>query len=255
MKKVLLGFLFWAVIVCISACGTQPQTQFPAANTQPAAAQAVQTSDVQSTIYVQQPELYDVSVKVAYRENLAVNKYDAEIYIDEEYAGSIAQGKEKTISLSASAGQHTIKVIDVTDSTNHSSATFTVAASGNSFSFYIAATWSRIEISQNDSGDSNAVFTSAVSVNYRENIAANKYNINVYIDNQLLGEVEQGKTKMFATELSAGSHTIMVQEQGDSKNCESAAFTVKYDGYCYAFDCKAKWGGINISRGKDYQIG
>lgn len=184
-----------------------------------------------------------------------MNKYDTEIYIDKEYAGSIAQGEEKILSLSASAGQHTIEVVDVTDSTNHSSATFTVAASGNSFSFYIAATWSRIEISQKDSGDASAVFTSAVSVNYKENIAVNKYNINVYVDNQLLGEVEQGKTKMFSLELAAGTHTIMIQEQGDSNNSESSTFIVKNDGYCYAFDCKAKWGGIDISRGKDFQIG
>lgn len=86
-----------------------------------------------------------------------------------------------------------------------------------------------------------------VSLTYKENIAANIYDINVYIDDEYVGTLSQGNEATYTVNLYEGSHTLKIVNSTDESDTDSQTFSVKSDGYRYAFSCKAKWGGLKLS--------
>ncbi len=99
-----------------------------------------------------------------------------------------------------------------------------------------------------NAGDTDPVMYSvSVVVNYIENIAANKYSIRLYIDGEDYGMIEQGNEATYTVNLYEGSHTLKIVNSTNESDADSQSFSVKSDGYRYAFSCKAKWGGLKLS--------
>ncbi len=178
MKKLAILFLL-AAVTALSGCSgsnggssAQPQNNAPYAydNASNGAGNAGDTD----------PVMYSVSVVVNYIENIAANKYSIRLYIDGEDYGMIEQGEQKSLSFMMSEGAHSIKVCENSDSTNGSTTTFFADKDGITVSFDVKAQWEGLNII--DSAQANTedmLLETEVSLTYKENIAANIYDINV----------------------------------------------------------------------------
>lgn len=89
----------------------------------------------------------ETSINVHCIENLILNEYDLDIYIDEEFIGSLEHGGEETYDVNLSEGEHTLSVESQDDSSIDGSVEFSVVGN-NKFSFEIYCETDQIKVEQ-----------------------------------------------------------------------------------------------------------
>ena len=204
-----------------------------------------------------EPTQYPGSITVNYIGNIAVNKYSIRVELDGKDIGMIENGEIKKFDFRFSEGTHKLVIYENSDSSNSASETFTVSSSApvTNFHFDVKATWSGLEFkSFNQANEEDVQLRTEIYISYKENIAINKYDIEVYLDDNKLGLVSQGDSKTFTVNLIEGNHTLKLVECGDTSNSDSIKFSVKSENYRFSFSCKAKWGGIKVEGGDKLPI-
>ncbi|WP_368285705.1 hypothetical protein, partial [Enorma massiliensis] len=67
----------------------------------------------------------------------------------------------------------------------------------------------------------------SITIECEENIFFSRYDLDVYVDNELQGSLDHGATKEFALGLNEGNHTLCITERGDSSVDGSVDFSVE----------------------------
>ena len=67
----------------------------------------------------------------------------------------------------------------------------------------------------------------SITIECEENIFFSRYDLDVYVDNELQGSLDHGATKEFALGLNEGNHTLCITERGDSSVDGSVDFLVE----------------------------
>lgn len=121
-QKVLLAACIFVLAFVLSGCGDQEETHDTnQANGQP------------------------VSITIECESNLLLSKYDLDVYVDDEYQGSLDHGTSKTFDIGLSEGDHVLRVSKEGDSGVDGSADFSVSGS-ESLKYLVRCTHSQVEI-------------------------------------------------------------------------------------------------------------
>lgn len=62
-----------------------------------------------------------------------------------------------------------------------------------------------------------------------ENLFFSKYDVNIFLDNEVIGTLEHGATDIYTIEIEAGEHTLKVEKEDDSSVDGTVRFTVSED--------------------------
>ncbi|MDR0326533.1 MAG: DUF3862 domain-containing protein [Oscillospiraceae bacterium] len=84
-----------------------------------------------------------------------------------------------------------------------------------------------------------------ILVEYTANTAMNIYDMTVYLDDEMLGYLEQGHIKAYQQPITSGTLTFRIVQSDKPDNVAEKEFEVTEDGYYY-FICKAQFGGLSI---------
>ena len=98
------------------------------------------------------------------------------------------------------------------------------------------------DVSESDSADvsdSQNGIPVAIEVECDENLIFSRYDVDVYVDESLLGSLDHGATATYDVELSEGDHTLRVASQENSSVDGSKNFTVSEEETIkYIINCK-----------------
>ena len=114
-------------------------------------------------------ETCNVRIDIECEENLFLNSYDINIYIDEEPYGTVAHGDTKTILISLDKGIHTIKFEEADYNGIFNEVDITISESTH-FSYCLSCHFLSIEIESTEQKSADII-----SVNYSENSIENEY--------------------------------------------------------------------------------
>lgn len=71
-------------------------------------------------------------------------------------------------------------------------------------------------VSETASTVKEATYSLAIELASQENLLFSKYDVEVYLDDSLLGTIDHGTTNKFTAEVTKGKHRLMLTKEGDS---------------------------------------
>ena len=188
-------------------------------------------------------------LNVSYDKNLQFSIYDADIYVDDLFVGTILQGEDKSYEITdLSIGTaHTICFYKTTDHSLHGGTTnqleFTLDGDSE-ISCTIHAHWYGVLLTDHSQSGAESsglptadACTFSYRIDYEPNLAMAKYPIEMYIDDGLIATLSNGCEGSGSMQLSGGAHTLTFYKQGGHSISESIEFSLTGDA---SFECSLK---------------
>lgn len=114
-----------------------------------------ETTVVEDETPAEGAEVYDVTIKISFRENLILNKYDVNLLLDGKQKAAMAHGKGAEFVTKLEKGEHTMRFVNTTDTSVYGETKFTVEGE-TSVSVNIRTEEDHVEVKVNNpSGDTN----------------------------------------------------------------------------------------------------
>lgn len=63
-------------------------------------------------------------------------------------------------------------------------------------------------------------YTVKIEIAFIENLFFSKYDVNIFLDNEVIGTLEHGATDIYTIEIEEGEHTLKVEKERESKESE-----------------------------------
>lgn len=185
---------------------------------------------------------------IGYRANLRFSIYDADIYLDDTYVGTILQGEHSqfTIDDVETGVKHTLsfyKSLDHSLENGQNQYSFTLEGDSR-ISCSIHAHWYGLRIedpsmtgAQPEEAVSSGLSAFKYRVRYESNLYFATYDIEMYIDDELVDTLSNGYTESGEVEIANGEHTVSFYKRGAHSIVNSVDISVSED---TVFECSLK---------------
>ena len=205
-------------------------------------------------------DLIRLDLDIGFEKNTYSSTYDVKMFVDEEFVAVLDHGESYKGSIAVTPGSHTISFQRANKSRINNSRIFVVEEPSR-FSCVIHAKMNRIEITGErmekiDDGDPlpgegpiyvNGELLLTVKIEFKRNLKWSKYDVDMYVDDQLVATLPHGNDFQGVLGVSEGNHVIMFCKSGDKKINGTTRFSVAGDA---TFSCKivAKDSEVKVSK-------
>ena len=193
---------------------------------------ALLTTASAEIIGMSQAQGISLTLAVNYEENVLMAKYDVDVFVDEELAGTIYQGQSFELAVDGlEEGEH--RVMFCKSGAHSINGYVDLQINADSvLKCGLKAHERYIEIQNpqmlraEDYAFSPDESVLAYTINYESNIVMAKYDIEVYVDGELVATVSNGKSVAGEIAVEPGVHTVTFCKAGDKSVTGSTTVTV-----------------------------
>lgn len=195
---------------------------------------------------------HTVQILVVCEKNRAFSRYDIDVLVDGEMIGNVEHGGEGFYALGLTEGLHELTLVKEGLREPDGKVSFVVEGEGDKFSYRVSCTKDQIEIdsidevSEEQQGLGTGEGPSAIpkhpvqiDVSCKKNRTFSRYDVDVLVDGEMIGNVEHGGQVTLEVSLAEGQHELVFVKEGDSEPKGRATFVVQgeEDEFSYRIGC------------------